>query len=160
MGNVAEHGIAREVAVGVVDELEVVEVRHQDAYRPLFSLGPGQLSLQAFHDAAAVPSPGHGVARCLLPQRIAGGDQFFLEVEYPPRRDQPRLQLQRIVGFDEAIVGARFQSPYNVLLVGFRRDQHDVDVLALLTLASASQICGPSMPGMIQSRMASSGEVS
>jgi len=59
------------VAIGVVDGLEVVEVEHDDAERPLARSGARDLLAQALVARAMVEQPGEAVRARLLAQRVA-----------------------------------------------------------------------------------------
>ncbi len=70
----AQHGVARQVAVGVVDLLEVVEVAEHHGQRMVVAARPLQLLGQAVVDGAVVELAGEAVERRQLvqPLRQAG----------------------------------------------------------------------------------------
>ncbi len=57
-----QHLVADEVAVGVVDPLEVVEVEHQEAERLAVTLRKGDRILELRHQRRVVQNPGEAVA--------------------------------------------------------------------------------------------------
>src|SRR5262249_40504416 len=83
-GRLHQGGVAGRVAVGVVDELEVVEVGQHDAYGAALAAAAAQLALEDLEDGAVVPGAGERVAGGLPPHRLAGGDQLVLEGDDPP----------------------------------------------------------------------------
>ena len=70
-----EDAVAEQVAEGVVDELEVVEVEHEHAQRPPRALGPDDLLAEALVHEAVVVEAGERiavreVARVLVEPRV------------------------------------------------------------------------------------------
>ena len=75
LGHQLEHAITHQVAVGVVDFLEVVGVDEQHAQRMLIALGVGDRARQRLVEVAAVVQAGQGVARherCARARRADG----------------------------------------------------------------------------------------
>ena len=62
LDDAAQDRVARTVALGVVDALEVVEVEHDEGERVAVALGPGDLRLEALLEPAAVQRAGQRVA--------------------------------------------------------------------------------------------------
>ena len=58
LGDAREHGVACEVAVGVVDLTEQVEVGHDQGERAVEALGSGQLLVQHRAEVPRVEEPG------------------------------------------------------------------------------------------------------
>ena len=65
-GRLAQHGVAGEVAVGVVDALEMVEVHQHHAHGRRSRKAPGQLALKNIEDGGTVPETRQQVAGGLL----------------------------------------------------------------------------------------------
>ena len=56
-----EHGVSGVVAPGVIDDLELVEVRKQHRYLTMLPGGPGQTFLQSLDERGAVEQAGKRV---------------------------------------------------------------------------------------------------
>ena len=59
--DVAQHVVAGQMAVVVIDALEVVDVHHQQRQGRVLAAGAGQLGLQRLHQGAAVGGTGQRV---------------------------------------------------------------------------------------------------
>src|SRR5450756_2428452 len=70
--HLAERRITGGVAVGVVDELEVVDVEHPEAERDSLPRRPLGLPLEFLDDGAAVQHPGEGVGAGEDLERVLG----------------------------------------------------------------------------------------
>ena len=93
LGDAAQHGVAREVAVGVVDVAQQVEVGHDQRHRALEALGPAELLLHHDREVPRVVEPGLRVDSRLgleLRDRERAVDQ---EQRRDRERDQPRVQV-------------------------------------------------------------------
>jgi hypothetical protein len=91
-GDLDQHDVARLVAVGVVDRLEVVEVQHQQAHRDPASPGSGEGLLEPVGEGAAV-----GQAR----QRVVVGPVDDLRLQ--------GLALGDVPGVEDVLVAARMR---------------------------------------------------
>ena len=76
VGGLAEDGVAGEVAEGVVDLVEVVDVGQDEGEVIALSVGALQLVVQDVEDGGAVPEAGECVPRGLAVEGFAGGKQL------------------------------------------------------------------------------------
>ena len=78
--NFAQEFISMVMAKGVVDDLEVVEVKIQDSGKRICGLLMRNRMLQAFHEQTTVWNFGQWVIHCLktkLVRNFLGAEQFY-----------------------------------------------------------------------------------
>ena len=113
-GDMPEHLVAHQVAVGVVDPLEVIEVEHQEAERLAVPSGEGNRMLQLGHQRGVVARARQAVTVHQLPDATAA---------FGPRQDH----LQQVASLDrlgEKVVAAGAQ-PFHFVGEGSARRQED-----------------------------------
>jgi hypothetical protein len=59
----AQHGVARQVAIAVIDALEMVQIDHHQRQRRAGSNRAAHVPVQRGNDGTPVGDPGEGVAR-------------------------------------------------------------------------------------------------
>ena len=94
LGHFLDHAVADQVAVAVVDDLEVVDVDHHAAQRLLGAPGFGQRRFQRSVEGAPVQAAAKRIAR-RQPFQLG-----VLALDFLPRR------IERVDGFAQALVGA------------------------------------------------------
>ena len=85
----AQHGVPGQVAMRVVDHLEMVQIHHDQGQRAPLPHGPFGLDPEDFEDAAPVEQAGESIVGSLVAKRLAGGQQFRLKIEDPAAGPQP-----------------------------------------------------------------------
>src|SRR5262249_61184883 len=60
-GNGGEDGVANEMSLGVVDDLEAIEIEHEDGELPPSSAVAAGLVIQALHQGTVVADPGQPI---------------------------------------------------------------------------------------------------
>ena len=73
-----EHVVAGQVAVGVVDVLEVIQIRQNNAQRHAVAARAVHLLVQPFNHDAVIPQAGQIVVFRILPHLLFGPQQFGL----------------------------------------------------------------------------------
>ena len=124
----ANHLVARLVAVQIVDPLEEVDVEHHARQRRVIALRPPPFATQVVEQGAAVRQSG---------DRVGVGDraQAVLELGEPRTGPQPGRQLVAIDGLLEKVVGACFQAAEHVGRVATGGEKDGVDVVAEIQAA-------------------------
>jgi hypothetical protein len=116
------------VAVGIVDQLEVVEIEHDDAQRFALAAGAIDLVREEFEDGRAVPTLGQGIAGGLLAQRLAHLNQLGLQVDDAAAGAQAHFHFGVVEGLDEVVVGAGAHALDQVPALGLGGEQKDVGI--------------------------------
>ena len=120
--------VAGQMAAGIVDLFEAVEVRQQHGKRLALPAAARQFIVQDLQNRRPIVQPGKRIVSGLDPQRFARFQQRFLQIENPPSGAQPYPQFVVAERLGEVIVGARIHALHQVLRVGPRGQQHDVNV--------------------------------
>jgi hypothetical protein len=164
-GQLLEHVVARQVPVGVVDLLEVVEVEHHQRQGPPVAVGAGDLALQGLEEVSLVGDLGQpvdggeavdllvvGVLDVAAGQELEDGAAHLDEIAVPERVFVDGLVVDvgavgraeiadqdRLAGVDDLGVVAGDRLLVN-LYIAFRRPPHDqragVEVVLLAELVS------------------------
>ena len=92
-GDAAQDGVAGEVAVGVVDIAQQVEVGHDQRHRPLEALRPPELVLHHRREVPGVVETGLGVDSRLGLQLWDRERAVNQEQRRDRKRDQPRVEV-------------------------------------------------------------------
>ena len=79
----AQDRVTHQVASGVVDQLEAIDIDHEQSDRFAGPLRTGELVVQFLQNGGAVEEPGQAIVRRLLAQRLARAHQFLLEIQNP-----------------------------------------------------------------------------
>src|ERR1035437_868224 len=127
-GEFAQDGIAGEVAVGVVDGFEVIEVGQDEADGTVFAGAAGELALEDIEDRGAVPDAGEKILGGLLAQLLAGGNQFALQIDDAGAGAEADLEFMLVEGLGEIVVGTGFHAFNQVLTEAFRSQEQDVRI--------------------------------
>jgi hypothetical protein len=80
LSGVAENQVSGEMAEGVVDFLEVIDVGQDDGKRGALTASPVQLALENVEDRGTVPQVSQRIAGGLTVQGFAGCQQFDFSV--------------------------------------------------------------------------------
>ena len=134
-GDAAKNGVAGQVAVRVVDFLEVIHVGENEADGFAGALAAGDLALDLSENFAAIGDAGEGIVGGLELQGVAGGDEFVLKMEDALADEEAGLELFGVEGLGDVIVGARLETLKDILFLGAGAEKHDVGVGLVLALA-------------------------
>ena len=93
--NFPEHGVSGKMSVGVIDGLEVIQVRNQYAQGRTFPARPGNFAIQCFQNRATVPHSGQRIVRGFESHGLAGLHKVVFEFEEAQSDAKPRLQFLR-----------------------------------------------------------------
>ena len=104
-----QHPVARLVAVGVVDALEVVDVDAAEREQVPVAGGQGDRALELVGAVAAVRQPGQVVGERLRGEPLVGVDELVVERLDAQRRPQARIELDRVERRGEAVLRAALQ---------------------------------------------------
>jgi hypothetical protein len=115
----AQHLVAGIMAVGVVDLLEVIHVEHDRGGR-VGAARPRHHLLHLLEEGAAVVKAGQGIDH-------RQANELALHAHQPLRGTQPCVQLLLGRRLADELVGAAVERVDQVLLIGVRRHQDDVD---------------------------------
>ncbi|SPF46553.1 hypothetical protein SBA4_3550016 [Candidatus Sulfopaludibacter sp. SbA4] len=124
----AENRIAGEMAVGIVDVFEPVEIDHEQRDGLGFAVGAGQFVLQRLEDGGAVEKAGQAVVGGLFAEGLAGHQQFLLQIENAAAGPQAHAQLVGVEGLGQVVIGPGIHPFHDVLGLGAGGQQEDVDV--------------------------------
>src|SRR5689334_13385580 len=126
-----EHLVARLVAVGVVDALEVVQVAHDAREWLIEPLGVMEHLLQPVVQVAPVVEPREAVRLRHVAEALVDLEQLalallqrLLEALDAQHRANPRLQLGEVDRLGDVVVGTRLE-PLHLGLGGVERGLHD-----------------------------------
>jgi hypothetical protein len=86
--DIAEDGVTRQVAPGVIHQFEMIQIRHNDAERVGTLSGNGRFAVENLKDSASVPEAGQAVSHCLVTKLLLGC------LGYKQRRPQLRGPLR------------------------------------------------------------------
>ena len=73
LSDALEDGVADEVAVGIVDKLEVIDICHEDGDGEVFALCADEFLAEHFEDGSAIPESGEAVSGGQFIEGEAGG---------------------------------------------------------------------------------------
>lgn len=123
-----EYGIADSVAVGVVDELEPIEIENDDTDRTTRGAGQFHAIGEELADVGAVFEAGESVVGGLLPELFAGVEEFVLQFDDAPASAETDAELLLIEGLDDIVVGTGIHSFNDILFLGAAGEEEDVGV--------------------------------
>ena len=124
-----QHVVARQVAVAIVDALEVIEVGHHQRYRQSLTAGPCDLPVTDFEECPASEQAGEGIVHRLFAELLARGDELLLELDDARSGSNTCFQLPRVERLGDVVVGSRIESLENIVVSIVRCEKDDVDVL-------------------------------
>ena len=108
--NSREHRVAREMAVGVVDQFEVIQIGQHHADRTILAAAANQFALENIQNRGAIPNARQKILGRLLAQFLSGGHQLALQVDDAGPGAQPHFQLVLIERLGDVIVRAGFHA--------------------------------------------------
>jgi hypothetical protein len=142
-----QHPIAAEVAVGVVDLLEVIDVAHHERERRPVATRPGQLDLAGEHQVAPVLERGERVGRRDLLETQVLLVQFRLQAAQLEVNPDAGEQLLVVEWLGEIVGSAGLQGPHLLAHVGGPRQHDDRDISQLGSRLLQRQKAEPVEPG-------------
>jgi hypothetical protein len=139
LSGIAQDGVAGEMAEGVVDLLEVVDVGEDNGEAGTVAAGAVHLALEDLEDSGAVPDTREGVVSGLLVQGFAGGNKLALfGFEFP--RPLGHKMAQLMLFFDEP---AGSQPPKKASEEEGRADENEVGELRAPPRRTDGEVEGP-----------------
>ncbi len=137
------------VPVGVVVVLEVVDVAQRQAVAAAVALTGDVQPLELVSKAMAVTQLGQRVGVGEIGQLHAGLGQLVVQVGHPARGKQPGLQVERVQGFAEVVIRARFHPGEHVGTISRGGQQDEIGVVVLLACANRAAQRHPVQAGHV-----------
>ncbi len=129
VGSFFQYQVAGQMAIGVVDVLEVVEIEQQQTGMRIGTSGPLQFMLKEIEEGGAIPEAGKPVAHGLCAQFLTGMNQLILESQDAIRYEQAGTQFRLAEWFSETVICAGLERIDYVLFIGAAGDHQDVVVI-------------------------------
>src|SRR5262245_7326487 len=107
-GDLPEHNVPHKMPVGVVDELEVVNVGQDHPDRRVLAVGARRFLHQELVNRPPVPEVGELVVRGLLLQGSTGVEKVLLKVDDTASGAQAKLEFRVIDRLAEVVIGPGF----------------------------------------------------
>jgi hypothetical protein len=134
--NLFEDGVSGQVAIGIVDGLEVVQIKHQDANGLVGTGSTVDFSAEQIEHGCPVPDSSQHIVSRLKTKFLSGTDKIGLEAKDTCSDLDPSVQFSFVEGLGQVVIGPGIEAPDNVLAIVIRGDQQNVLVGHLLFLTN------------------------
>src|SRR5437588_10677631 len=116
------------MTVSVVDGLEMIDVKHEDAERFAGSPGALEFAMQEVEDGSVVPEFGAAIVHGLEAQFFSGLDQLLLQGEDSFANAETSLYFSLVKRLGQILVGSRLQGSHDGPVVIFGDQHNDVGI--------------------------------